>query len=212
MPYAPFLQPLRGEASSSDDLINGSPLQIIARPLYAPRYNQPKLQIAHWQVPVCRAAAPTNGNVVTFDATADFETVVDDQVDEWSNHSFRVLLSQKPAFVIGNHALISEFGIPASWLRDQKRREEARELIAERDWWKTLGALRYKENDEKALIGLKDVSDYHRTLPPLKNRKNEDAEGGYDEKNQRLQSVLRLRKAIQRDASSFARAIFVAAL
>lgn len=184
----------RGCAGGSDDVVTDSPLRVIARPLYVHRPgDQPQLEtIAAWQLPF----TPRNDDDPAL-TLAPFEHSVAGGSDEWERSAFRKMLSQNAEFVIGNHRIFSEFGVVAHWLRDQDRRAEARDLIDQRQGWNVLDPLRHKENQPKDIIGVRDISAYCNSLPDPIDRPENRNEPKLSEKDQRLQSTLKLRKAIE---------------
>ena len=184
----------RGEAGRAKDVLSDTPLQIISRPLYAPRETEPDLNLKRWQVPVLRSDA-----IRSSDPLAEFEKVIDaNDVDlGWQDRAFRDMLAKHAEFAIGGIRAFSYFGIKAAWLRDQEIREHTRSVIEERNWWPLLSALRYKENSPTDLIGLKDITRYWRAATDDTGLAWDQSGTPDQRRRERRSTTLRLRKAIE---------------
>src|SRR5579871_6549582 len=183
MESAPFFPELRGNAAGAREVFSNSPLQLIAHPLYAPRFSDPHLRLEPWQVPVTITEGDNEG-------IAPFEVPIPGGRPRWARHAFRNMLAQHAEFAIANRHVLVDLGIPAAWLRDQTTRDKARKLLELRRWWSLLDFLRYKENSDRDMIGLRDISAYHQTLTTKE-------EADPNSKELRVGSTLKLRKAIE---------------
>lgn len=180
MPRLERISPFSGSAAGYEAALD-NPLELVSRDLYLDDLGKPMEGLQRWEMPN-KKIGDIRGNVFQRHRSAD------------------------PLVVIGGFEFLKELGVVASWFANDATRTDAKKLIEQRGWNKTLDGLSAKgrEHNVNDLFGKGAINDFLKHSPDVRRDMNTRSRADMSRADRanhiiasRTKHVLRLRKAIE---------------